>query len=157
MKDPFRTSEEMVKEFHQEFGHPIATTPGSIPDDRLRLRLLLIAEEVTELLCAMTGQSLRHSQRYQYRMRSMVREMFSNRSAANLVEVADGACDSHVVISGTCIEFGIPEDVVYEAVHASNMAKKGGATREDGKTLKPAGWQPPDIKGILYRALDGEL
>lgn len=38
---------------------------------------------------------------------------------------------------------------VWEAVQAANMAKEGGGTREDGKILKPPGWQAPDIAGIL--------
>jgi hypothetical protein len=29
------------------------------------------------------------------------------------------------------------------------MAKVGGPVRPDGKKLKPEGWQPPDIAGIL--------
>jgi hypothetical protein len=29
------------------------------------------------------------------------------------------------------------------------MDKVGGAIRGDGKVLKPAGWQPPDIAGAL--------
>lgn len=29
------------------------------------------------------------------------------------------------------------------------MLKVGGATREDGKILKPPGWQPPQIAPLL--------
>ena len=38
---------------------------------------------------------------------------------------------------------------VFEAVHAANMAKVGGGVREDGKVLKPPGWQPPDVEAII--------
>jgi hypothetical protein len=31
------------------------------------------------------------------------------------------------------------------------MAKVGGRRRADGKWLKPAGWSPPDIAGLLAR------
>lgn len=37
----------------------------------------------------------------------------------------------------------------YEEVHKTNMAKLGGPKREDGKQLKPPGWQPPRIAEIL--------
>lgn len=29
------------------------------------------------------------------------------------------------------------------------MTKLGGGKREDGKSLKPKGWKPPDVYGIL--------
>jgi hypothetical protein len=37
----------------------------------------------------------------------------------------------------------------FAEVHRTNMAKVGGPVRPDGKKLKPEGWQPPDIAGIL--------
>jgi predicted HAD superfamily Cof-like phosphohydrolase len=53
------------------------------------------------------------------------------------------------------LEFGIPLEKVWTEVHKSNMAKadplKGGVIyREDGKVLKPEGWQKPDIAGVLH-------
>ncbi len=150
-----RTSEERVLEFHKALGHPIAAKPGPISAERLALRMTLIAEEVTELLCAMTGQSQGREEMYQHEMLCMVKHMMAHKREPDLVGIADGACDSHVVISGTCIEFGIPEDACYEEVHRSNMAKKGGPIRADGKSLKPEGWKPPDLEGVLNGALEG--
>ena len=41
----------------------------------------------------------------------------------------------------------------FREVHRSNMAKVGPGgkvlRREDGKILKPEGWTPPDLKGVL--------
>lgn len=147
-----RTSEEMVREFHVALDHPIADTPGLIPANRLMLRGSLITEEVMELLCAMCGFHGKKERAFKMEMRHMWERMFLDRNDADLIEVADGCADSHVVISGTAIEFGIPEDKVYAVVHASNMAKQGGSKRADGKTLKPEGWQPPDVKGVLTKA-----
>lgn len=31
------------------------------------------------------------------------------------------------------------------------MAKLGGPRRADGKVMKPIGWRPPDIEGVLNR------
>jgi len=36
-------------------------------------------------------------------------------------------------------------------VQAANCAKVGGATREDGKILKPKNWVAPDIEGELRK------
>ncbi len=40
---------------------------------------------------------------------------------------------------------------IAKAVYQTNMAKLDGPIREDGKQLKPEGWQPPDIEGELRR------
>jgi predicted HAD superfamily Cof-like phosphohydrolase len=41
---------------------------------------------------------------------------------------------------------------VWKEVHRSNMAKLEGGVRkrEDGKILKPEGWTPPDVEGVMY-------
>jgi predicted HAD superfamily Cof-like phosphohydrolase len=69
--------------------------------------------------------------------------------AGDLVGAIDGMCDVLCVIYGTAAEFGIDLAPFWDEVHRTNMAKAGGPVREDGKRLKPEGWQPPDIAGIL--------
>jgi predicted HAD superfamily Cof-like phosphohydrolase len=53
---------------------------------------------------------------------------------------------------------GIPFRAVFKEVHRSNMAKldKNGTVlrREDGKVIKPEGWTPPDIAGVLWGKSD---
>jgi predicted HAD superfamily Cof-like phosphohydrolase len=58
-------------------------------------------------------------------------------------------CDVIYVICGTAVEFGIDLAPFFAEVHRTNMAKEGGATRADGKILKPEGWQPPRIAEML--------
>lgn len=147
-----KTSEQMTREFHKTLKHPIGERPGPISDERLLLHLRLIAEEVTELMCAMVGVEGEGEAWFKAEAQKVADNLFSIRSASNLVEVANGGCDSHVVISGTLIEFGIPEDKVYKVVHAANMAKVGGLTREDGKSLRPEGWESPDVLKVLLEA-----
>lgn len=146
------TSEEMALELHRSLGGPVGERPAPINGDRLWLRMTLIVEEVVELLCAMTGTTGDDAEVYRADVADLAEEMFARRRAPDLAGVADGACDSHVVISGTCVEFGIPEDRVYAEVHRTNMAKAGGPTRADGKHLKPEGWVPPDVRCILVDA-----
>ena len=47
----------------------------------------------------------------------------------------------------------VPFNEAWAVVHVSNMAKLGPdgkpIYREDGKILKPEGWQPPDIGAVL--------
>lgn len=148
------TSEEMVVQFHRAVGIPVADEPTPLSEDRLWLRLTLIAEEVAELVCAMTGRAPDHAEGLS---NYMVDEFLwlaqgvegRQRHAADFAEIAKEVCDVHVVVSGTAAEYGIPEDRVYAEVHRSNMAKVGGPVREDGKMLKPDGWTPPDVKAAM--------
>ena len=109
--------------FHKEFNHHIEPFPRIPPDKVRALRSKLIREEVNELLDGLDD--------------------------ANLENIADGAADSIVVILGTCVSYGINLRPIWQEVHQSNMAKKGGEKRADGKSLKPEGWQPPRIKELL--------
>lgn len=69
------------------------------------------------------------------------------------VGIIDGAVDSIVVILGAIKNrlHGIDLEPFFDEVQRTNMAKADGPIREDGKRLKPPGWTPPDIKGILER------
>lgn len=45
---------------------------------------------------------------------------------------------------------------IFDTVHNANMAKRDPTTgkfihREDGKIIKPEGWQPPDIVAEIKR------
>lgn len=67
----------------------------------------------------------------------------------DLVEIAGGIADSIVVLLGTAVTYGIDMRPIWNEVHRTNMLKKGGKLREDGKRLKPEGWKPPEIKRII--------
>lgn len=115
--------------FHTACNIPVRLDPGFPSDERVALRVDLINEEVNkELLRAIESR--------------------------DLVKTADGIADAIYVLIGAALEFGIPLDRVWAAVHESNMAMMDPATgyvkrREDGKVLKPDGWKAPDIAGIL--------
>lgn len=116
-----------VAEFHQIFDHPIAKYP-KLPDDDMRiLRVNLLKEEFEEY---MRGEE-----------------------NDDIVDIADALADIIYIVCGTALAYGIPLDRVFEEVHKSNMAKldeNGNVIRrEDGKILKPAGWQPPNILNVL--------
>lgn len=64
---------------------------------------------------------------------------------------ADAITDAIYFFVGMAIDHGIDLRPVWDAVHAANMAKEGGETRADGKLMKPPGWQPPDIAGVLAK------
>lgn len=83
------------------------------------------------------------------------RELKKAHEHFDVVEVADGMADLIYVTVGMAIAYGIPLEEVFAEVHRTNMAKfpDGKVIRrpEDGKVLKPEGWVPPDVAGILER------
>lgn len=112
-----------VMAFHQKFGLVISPRPCVPAEKTVQLRHALIDEEYEEVCKALVAQ--------------------------NLPELADGIVDLVYVLVGAAISYGLPFDAVWRAVQQSNMAKEGGATRVDGKILKPLGWTHPDVAAIL--------
>ena len=112
--------QSQVAEFHKALDIPIGDTPEMRRKD---LRLGVISEEYIELCEAVEND--------------------------DMVEAIDALCDLLYVIYGAALEWGVDLEPFLQEVHRTNMNKVGGPTRADGKRLKPEGWQPPNIAGIL--------
>lgn len=148
----------LVADFHRTFRHPIKPDPGIPPEDRCRLRVALIAEELKELEQAIHDR--------------------------DIVEVADALCDIQYVLSGAILEFGLGEKFreLFEEVQRSNMSKACSSEEEarqtvehyrkkdgtecyyeqagdkwlvyrksDNKTIKSIAYSPADLRSILAR------
>lgn len=119
---------EDVKKFQIAFGQNVGNRP-SLPDQNERdLRIKLLKEEYEEYLEAEKDN--------------------------DLVEIADALADIIYIVCGTAVSYGIPLNEVFDEVQRSNMAKLVDGKpirREDGKILKPEGWTPPDIAGIIAK------
>lgn len=117
-----------VRDFHLATDTPIGDTPCVPRDERVTVREVLLEEEFEEL------------------MRGMAR--------GDLVNIAQELVDLIYVAIGTALEYGIPLQKVWNEVHHANMAKRDPVTgkvrkRDDGKVLKPDGWQKPDVAGVM--------
>jgi predicted HAD superfamily Cof-like phosphohydrolase len=156
MKQPDALNQ--VAEFHQTFQHPILKTPAIPDENRCKLRVALIAEELKELEVAILEK--------------------------DIVGVADALCDIQYVLSGAILEFGLGDKFkeLFDEVQRSNMSKacnsedEAKATVEhyrkkdgtecyyvqkeskwlvyrtsDNKTIKSVGYSPADLDGILLR------
>jgi predicted HAD superfamily Cof-like phosphohydrolase len=102
----------LVAEFHATFKHPILATPQIPSEDRCRLRVALIAEELKELEVAILEK--------------------------DIVEVADALCDIQYVLSGAILEFGLGEKfkALFEEVQRSNMSKVCASEEEAKQTVE---------------------
>jgi predicted HAD superfamily Cof-like phosphohydrolase len=114
--------QEMVAAFHREFG---LVAPDHLDTEHYpgELRIRLIEEEASEF-----AEAVR---------------------AGDVPEMVDALCDLLYVTYGAAVALGVDLEPFFAEVHGANMAKAGGHRREDGKWMKPAGWQPPDIERIL--------
>ena len=76
-------------------------------------------------------------------------ELMDSMRANDLPGIADAVVDLTYVALGLLVSYGIDPRPIWEAVHRANMAKEGGATRHDGKIMKPQGWAAPDVEGLI--------
>lgn len=102
----------LVAEFHRTFKHPILTTPAIPAEDRCKLRVALIAEELKELEVAILEK--------------------------DIVEVADALSDIQYVLAGAILEFGLGEkfSALFEEVQRSNMSKACVSEEEAKATVE---------------------
>jgi predicted HAD superfamily Cof-like phosphohydrolase len=146
----------LVAEFHNTFKHPVLPTPAIPAEDRCKLRVALLAEELKELEVAILEK--------------------------DIVAVADAFCDLQYVLSGAILEFGLGEKfkALFDEVQRSNMskacnseaeaqatvdhyAKKDGTEcyyreeagkwlvyrKSDNKTIKSINYSPAELDNIL--------
>ena len=101
----------LVADFHKTFKHPILAEPGIPGEDRCKLRVALIAEELKELEVAILEK--------------------------DIVEVADALCDIQYVLAGAILEFGLGEKfkTLFEEVQRSNMSKACRSEDEAKETV----------------------
>jgi predicted HAD superfamily Cof-like phosphohydrolase len=84
-----------------------------------------------------------------------VREAFAALTAVSptdptaLTDLAHELADLLYVVYGTFAAMGVDADAVFAEVHRANMTKLAGPRRADGKLLKPPGWQPADVAGVI--------
>lgn len=139
---------EQVAAFHSKFKLNTRSTPTIPPDDEVRFRARLIAEEFFEVM-----ESLFESHRWQISSAKRLIEdvIDDDRLEPSMKEFVDGLADLDYVVEGARLAFGVDGAPLAAEVQRANMDKEGGGTREDGKILKPPGWTPPDIEGELRK------
>lgn len=120
--------------------------PGIPSDNTVRFRIRLIGEEFCELLES-TFSDVAAVQQIRMCLR-----WFDEHSQihVNLPDFADALGDIDYVVEGARVCFGIDGRPIARAIHDANMAKQNGPRRaSDGKRMKPEGWKPADVTGLL--------
>ena len=147
-----------VARFHATFDLPVLENPSIPSEDRCRLRIALLEEELEELKAAI--------------------------ESGDLTGVADAFCDLQYVLSGAVLEFGLGMKfkALFDEVQRSNMSKtckspeEAEATKKqyeeergmdavirkrgdewlvyrksDGKVFKSVNYSEPDLQTILEK------
>ena len=122
MTNPFRDQDKFMIACEQ--------TVTGMNDDQFRMYSNLITEEYNEL-----------------------QEALANKDA---VETLDALTDILVVTIGAMNSMGADGEGAWREVMATNFAKIDRRTgkvlrRDDGKVLKPQGWEPPNLAKFLKR------
>lgn len=125
-----RDWQQQVAVFMREVkGLELPTKPRHPAQLTRRLCVSLIVEEYAELINAMVAE--------------------------DIVEVADGIADLLYVTLYTANCYGLNMEPIFAEVQRSNMTKKGGSIRSDGKQLKGASYSPPNIKSMVEAQKNG--
>lgn len=120
---------EEVSQFHKTFNAPILERPEIPSEERCKLRVSLLQEELNELSEAIKNK--------------------------DLVEVADALCDLQYVLSGAILEFGLGEkfDELFNEVQRSNMSKACHSQQEAIETMLH--YKKKDGTESMYKEVDG--
>lgn len=119
--------------FHIKYDHTTLVGPNDTFDDpaRMGFREKFLAEELDEF-----------------------REGLDEH---DMIKVADALVDLVYVAMGTAYGLGLPWQELWEEVQKANMRKVRAKNASESKrgsaadVIKPEGWQPPDIAGVLER------
>ena len=122
MTNPFRDSDKFMTACEQ--------TISGVNDDQFRLYAKLITEEYDELQVAIANK--------------------------DAVETLDALVDILVVTIGAINSMGADGEGAWREVMSTNFAKIDRQLgkvrrRDDGKILKPEGWEPPKLQNFLKR------
>ena len=129
------TNFERLREFHETIDGEVPNRP-TVPSERvLELRESLVREEYTEMMKALRD----------------LRQLVNLGKATDISSLVHELTDLLYVTYGTLVEFGVDADEIFDEVHRANMRKLAGPKRADGKQLKPDGWQPADVAGVISR------
>ena len=125
-----------LNEFHRAIGLTPPARP-TVPDTALlALRRTLIREETAEAEAEFEALAARL-------------EAGEAVAPADLAPLAHELVDLLYVTYGALDLLGVDADAAFAEVHRANLSKAGGPRRADGKQLKPEGWRPADVRGVL--------
>ncbi len=133
---------QQVYAFHWKMGIPSFSVPAVPDEKRVKLRLVLSAEEFFEQLTAAFpfNRTLEAA---------VIDEIRYAKLDVDLVDLVDSWADMNFIHQGNALDFGIDMKPIQREVARSNLTKEPGNLREDGKITKGEAFSPPKIERLL--------
>lgn len=130
-----------VKHFMELAGQKVRTEPTVLTDMEKWQRFEYLNEEFSEMKKALAALK----KATEYNDKNAIRDA--------LTELFDAYLDIVYIALGSAHACGFPVNEGWDRVHASNIAKFPGGVAvrdENNKVVKPAGWTPPDLRGLMF-------
>lgn len=153
---------ELVKDFtEQSLGVTLPTTPSKMTKEEVRFIVRMVISEMMELCTTVTNSVEGAFNFFNECYCSCDRPKEFKKDATDeqiMAEQYDSFVDAWYYMLNTAVKKGANLDSIFHLVHGANMAKRhpdGLFHRrvEDGKVIKPEGWEEPDIVGEIKRQL----
>lgn len=136
-----------VTRFLGLIGWETGTSPHVPSTEKLRHLFTVALEEPIETLEAAGADPLMCAGLWTF-TKNVIATIDARR--CDLPKLADGCIDSQYVFEDVLVTAGIDGVPLWNEVARKNEAKVGGPKDPvTGKQLKPPGWTPPDIHGLL--------
>jgi predicted HAD superfamily Cof-like phosphohydrolase len=143
-----RSTDSLVREFHEQAGQEAANYPTPPDTGLARHRGRLITEEFREVMEKLE------------KLAAQCGILTLDEKLETLADLLGELCDLRYVIEGTAVAMGLPMEDAYRAIHAANMRKRwpDGTfhTNDLGKVMKPPGWEGADMRRFVPPVLDLE-
>ena len=158
----FAEAQEMVTQFHERIGAPVASSPRLLPCNQQKAKHFAkqlealskaVADEAngtTDVLLSRTAMALEE-----------LAEWLAAHSDGDLHGAADAVADRAYVLVGDAVAAGMPLADLFVEIHHSNMTKLPGITNGNGKAIASVGpgrnqsqlakgsYQPPKVADVL--------
>ncbi len=149
-----------VKEFTEgSSGKDCPKFPVAMTRDKVKFIIRMIISELDELACTVCANSDERDSFMQECLDTRDKCLnFTYDTEVDLIAAQfDALVDSWYYSLNTSAQHGVNLSSIFDIVHQANMNKRDPVTgkfvrREtDGKVVKPAGWQSPDVEGEIQR------
>ena len=152
---------EAVREFTIGAGQPAPDAPQLMNADEVHFISKMIVDETLELWATMftAAEAKAAMTKIVADAEDLEKEMFSDDEQGYMNQVAaqaDALVDIEYYMLNCAAKKGFNMSAIFGVVHGANMAKRNPETgkfekRDDGKIIKPPGWQAPDVEGEIAR------
>lgn len=154
-----KTDQQKVNEFTSGIGTKIPSSPKLMSREDVIFLARMALSEIQELVDTVTESN---EESLELMKQCLGADPSKHRTAEmseveKIAEQGDACVDCWYYMLNVAGRNGHDLSSLFDVVHAANMAKRDPKTgkfirrESDGKILKPAGWQPPDVVAEMYR------